>query len=715
MTGSLEKVPFEGVSSVPVTVLLPIAGAVFDLERCLASLEKPAGAPFRLLLILDGPQEPAVERLIHRAEERFQDVGVVRLPDRSGYVEAILAGQEHADPRSDEVWLNSDTELPSGWLACLLEVARSRPRVASVTPWTNSGTLASFPIPFAENCLPRGWEVEALAQKAQQTAREPFPEIPTGVGFCLFVRRDALREVGTLDRIAFAPGYGEEVDWCLRARKFGWCHLLATNTFVYHRGAQSFGRDQRRVLLQRAERRLRRRYPHWQQEVSAFMTQDPLKPERERLLSVLFPRRTRFERKGLRILHVVHGFPPRSQGGTERFAKLLTRAQAEAGHEVAVLSRFFEEGFPNGARLEELAEGVRIRWFSRPFTERNPLSRNALWSPTWRHEVSAFVREFRPQLVHVHHLAALSLDALNGVFAQRIPVVLQLQDWWLDCQRAHRMHRTERPCPKSSAWRCSDCQPLTRLFPARLLSYFAYLFRRQLARRVVQQADLVLTASAPLARDLAASGLLQEAKKIRILPYGVDPQLLAQWRTRRATQGNAPPVVGFLGTLLPHKGLHLLLEAVDSMPKAERPRLRVWGRPVHTAYVERLRLPSRPELLEWREEFEDDQLPDFFAGIDLLVVPSLGLESFGFAAAEALASGVPVLAADSGSLPERVGNGGGCLFPAGHAAALAQELLRLCRCPERLQELSQSAPPAIPFSQTAVVVERCYLELLGSR
>ncbi len=708
-----EPAQSEASNLVPVAVLLPIAGAAEALERCLTSLERPAGVPFRLILILDGPQPKAVETLVHAAEQRFAESRVVQLPESGGYGRAILAGEQEVDDSSDEVWLNSDTELPSAWLAALLEVATSRPRVASVTPWTNCGTLASFPVPFTENLLPRGWDVEALAEEAQRTSREPFPELPTGVGFCLFVRRKARVDVGPLDAKAFAPGYGEEVDWCLRARRLGWCHLLATNTFVYHRGAASFGEIRRDLFEKRADLRLRWRYTEWRRELTSFLAQDPLRPARERFRHGLFPRRAAPQDGSLRILHVVHGFPPHSHGGSERFAELLTSSQVETGHEVAVLARFEGAGRRNLARVEELADGVRIRWLSRPFTEHNPLSRNAIWSPTCRREVRAFVQEFHPQIVHIHHLAALSFDALNDIFPQKLPIVLQLQDWWLECQRAHRMDWTEHLCPGSHPWRCSRCQPLTRIPPRRLLGLLGYCLRRHLARQVLERVDLMLTASPHVLRDLQQAGLLKSQQKVRLVPYGVDANL--QRKPNRPLPSESKNVVGFLGTLLPHKGLHLLLAALDQIAEPDRPLLRIWGRAVDAEYAQRLNLSARTELLEWRSNFESSELAEFFGSISLLVVPSVGLESFGYAAAEALAAGVPVLAADSGSLSERLSQGGGRVFRSGDAAALAKELVDLCQSPKKLVQLSQTVPTLVSFSETALTVERHYRELLGRK
>ena len=83
--------------------------------------------------------------------------------------------------------------------------------------------------------------VRRLAALAAAANGAGVVEIPTGVGFCLYLKRDCLAEVGLLREDTFAQGYGEENDFCLRARHLGWRHVAATGVYVGHVGAASFG------------------------------------------------------------------------------------------------------------------------------------------------------------------------------------------------------------------------------------------------------------------------------------------------------------------------------------------------------------------------------------------------------------------------------------------------------------------------------------------
>ena len=243
-----------------IDVIVPVYGAPEALERCLASLEQHVDrSRHRLLLVVDGPQEEAVEAIVARALERIgaPALTVLRQEVRAGYPAAIQRGidsppAQGSTARADVVLLNSDTVVTRGWLDRLAAAAASAPRIGTVTPFTNNGTLASLPRPFEINRLPTGFDVDRFAALVERSSARLYPRVPTAVGFCFYVKRALLDEIGTFDRVAFGLGYGEEVDFCLRAAAAGWEHCLDDATFVFHEGQRSFGRTRER-RVRRAE------------------------------------------------------------------------------------------------------------------------------------------------------------------------------------------------------------------------------------------------------------------------------------------------------------------------------------------------------------------------------------------------------------------------------------------------------------------------------
>ena len=117
-------------------------------------------------------------------------------------------------------------------------------------------------------------------------------ELPTTVGFCMYIRRAALADIGLFDAETFGRGYGEENDFCLRASARGWRHLLACDTFVYHEGSVSFGAgasaaSEQGVVL------LRERYPHYARLVAQHVKLDAAGPYRFAITMELFRRSNR--------------------------------------------------------------------------------------------------------------------------------------------------------------------------------------------------------------------------------------------------------------------------------------------------------------------------------------------------------------------------------------------------------------------------------------
>jgi GT2 family glycosyltransferase len=65
-------------------------------------------------------------------------------------------------------------------------------------------------------------------------------DIPTAVGFCMYITRHCLHRVGPFDHDRYGEGYGEEVDFCMRAARRGFRNVIAADVFVHHVGEVSF-------------------------------------------------------------------------------------------------------------------------------------------------------------------------------------------------------------------------------------------------------------------------------------------------------------------------------------------------------------------------------------------------------------------------------------------------------------------------------------------
>lgn len=277
------------MSPPPVHIVVPVYRSIPLTRRCLESLAA-SGLPAdcHVTLIDDAsPEDSMADMLAAYVEARPGATSsgpgweLLRNASNLGFVASANRGMAHRSGH-DIVLLNSDTEVPPEWLQRLRGAAYRRKEIGTVTPFSNCGSLASYPVPNVENKLPANLTHDRLDRLFQTANAGATVDIPIGVGFCLFIRRDCLDDTGAFDEATFGTGYGEENDFCLRASQRGWTHVLAADCFVYHKGRGSFGeeKDQR---VRQAYALLASRYPHYPALVQRHFADDPARPYRFRV------------------------------------------------------------------------------------------------------------------------------------------------------------------------------------------------------------------------------------------------------------------------------------------------------------------------------------------------------------------------------------------------------------------------------------------------
>jgi GT2 family glycosyltransferase/glycosyltransferase involved in cell wall biosynthesis len=244
------------------TVIVPVYNAPDETAACLKSLRKsidPRAA--RVLVINDGSADARIAPLLqtHARAEGFE----VRTNEKNlGYTRTINLGVRAAG-EDDIVLLNSDTIVTPGWLDGLIEAARRRDGIGTVTAMGDNAGAFSFPMKDRPNPKPDFIGHEEWADLIlRRTCRHAPVEVPTGSGFCLYVRREVFDRIGLFDEEAFPRGYGEENDFCMRALKAGFRHVISPYAYVYHVRSASFGAEKEK-LIKGAVETVMRRHPDY--------------------------------------------------------------------------------------------------------------------------------------------------------------------------------------------------------------------------------------------------------------------------------------------------------------------------------------------------------------------------------------------------------------------------------------------------------------------
>ena len=267
-------------ASETVDVVIPVYRGMAETRACIASvLASRAGTPFEVIVIDDLSPEPEMAPWLAAlaAEGRITLLTHAR---NLGFVASVNDGMAlHAD--RDVVLLNSDTEVAPGWLDRLSGCARRDRKVGTATPFSTNATICSYPRTLVSNPMPAGETTASLDAAFAAANAGRSADIVTAVGFCMYITRRCLDRVGLFDYERYGAGYGEEVDFCMRAQRAGFRNVIAADVFVRHAGEVSFGGAgaDRRAKAQAMVDAL---YPEFQQMLAKFIPADPLRGLRRR-------------------------------------------------------------------------------------------------------------------------------------------------------------------------------------------------------------------------------------------------------------------------------------------------------------------------------------------------------------------------------------------------------------------------------------------------
>jgi GT2 family glycosyltransferase len=136
--------------------------------------------------------------------------------------------------------------------------------------------MCSIPEFLKNNDIPEGFTIDSFAECVEMCSLNQYPELVTAVGFCMYIKRDAIDKIGYFDEVNFEKGYGEEGDFSVRATQKGYKNVLCDNTFIFHKGRGSF-LDTQDDLLQKNHEVLAKLHPGFFPAIGQFEKMNPLK------------------------------------------------------------------------------------------------------------------------------------------------------------------------------------------------------------------------------------------------------------------------------------------------------------------------------------------------------------------------------------------------------------------------------------------------------
>jgi GT2 family glycosyltransferase/glycosyltransferase involved in cell wall biosynthesis len=631
-----------------VGVVIPVFAGFAATIACLDSVLAHSGRGVRIVVVDDATPEPALAAALDRLAARRRIV-LLRHAANRGFPASANAGIR-ACPGRDVVLLNSDVLVPPAWLGRLRDAAYAAPDIGSVTPLSNDAALASYPGPPGTNPVPDAAAAALLDVLAQRANGAAIADLPVGVGFCLYLRRDCLDAIGKLREDAFAQGYGEEVDFCLRAGRRGWRHVAATGVFVAHAGGTSFG-GASRFLQARNQAVLKRLHPGFEEALAAWDEGRGLAAPRRRLDEARW--RAARPRGRRAVLMITHG----AGGGVERRLAARCAALEAAGSRPVVLR---PARAPNGGGPAVLIEGTAPGAYP-----------NLIYGlPSELRRVAALLRAERPAKVELHHLLGHHPSVLALLAMLVVPYEVHVHDYAWFCPRIALVGPERRYCGEPDPAVCEDCvarlgRAIEEDLPVQALIDRSARLLAGAGRIVVPSAD----AAARMRRHFPAIRPHVEPHENDSATLGAHPP---------ASSPPAPCRVVTVGAIGVEKGFEVLLDCARDAADRRLPlEFVVVG---HTIDDARLIDTGRVFVTG---EFGAHEVAALIRAQrpSLGLLPSVWPETWCYALSELWRAGLHVAAFDLGAQAERIrGSGGrGLLLPLGLAAPAINNALLAAR------------------------------------
>lgn len=419
--------------------------------------------------------------------------------------------------------------------------------------------------------------------------------------------------------------------------------------------------------------------------------------------------------KTMRILQLVHQFPPEHIGGTEFYTQWLSRELGRRGHEIAIFHRGSGPGVDLRRREED---GMRI--WTAVHGSMSPGNRfRATFADTAL--TNAFARvlaEEQPDLVHIQHLMGLPQQLMRKIRAAGIPTVITLHDYWYFCANAQLITNYDHMlCDGPNWWlNCSRCalaragRPNAVMLTPGIAPLLAV--RHALLRAVLAQADCVIAPTRFVRDSYGRMGL--PTHNMQVVTHGI---VLPDAKQQRKPAGRVPyqkpPLrVAYIGGISWQKGVHVLVTAVNRLP-THAIKLKIYGDiNADPDYVNQLRSIMQHPGIQLVGRIPREQIWNALAAADLIVIPALWHETSSLIIQEAFAAGVPVIASSLGGMVEKVADGvNGYLIPPDDPQQLQDKLTYLCQNPMQLAQFRASIPLVRSIAAHVDDIESIYQQL----
>jgi len=447
----------------------------------------------------------------------------------------------------------------------------------------------------------------------------------------------------------------------------------------------------------------------------------------------------------MRILQVVHGFPPNNLAGTEVYTYNLSRELAKR-HNVFVFHRINDLNMKEHTVIHSKLNGVDT------FTINNTFRLYDSFEATYKNQIIAekfgsILDEVKPNIVHIQHLMYLGAEIIEEIQKRRIPIVFTLHDYWLFCPQGQLLENSWKRCEnKGKETKCVQCilyqlsikkniffayYFLKRYFPDSLFQvfkdiYLSYCKSTSLSETKVEglikeRAAYIKDICSKVNLFIAPSQFLREKflrfgiheNRIIFIPYGFNIDFFKNLNKIKSPRLR----FGFIGNIMPAKGVHILIQCFNKI-RNNNAELKIYGqassyKSIRENYLKYIKKIARNKNIKFMGGFDNNKIAEIFAEIDILVVPSIWHENSPLVIQEAFLAKTPVIASRIGGIPELVKDGeNGLLFNPADIKELGEKIEYIINNPEVIKKFQENMPKVKSIEENAKEIEEIYTDLI---
>lgn len=601
-------------------IIIPIYNAYDCVVKCLDSIIKNTDMKkYHIICINDASPDEKIKPMLKEYDKKYSFITYLDNKENLGFVGTVNRGMKYS--KSDVILLNSDTEVTPNWLDRIVETAYKESGIATVTPLSNNATLVSAPIGLQPNDLPTNVTLDEYGKIVDDCAYNENIELPTAHGFCMFIKRSVLNEIGYFDEETFGKGYGEETDFSFRCLDYGYKNVLCDSVIIYHKEKQSFS-SAREKLAAEHEEIINKRYPEYNHRIHLWCQNFPL----HHINTNISYNTNLYNRKNiLLILHDWNADASNAGGTSLHVLDIIKNLREDFNFHILTFSCGVYKLFSYFKDSENVLDlGT--------FESSGKLTR---YNKEYKNMLNKVVKAFGIDFIHVHHMINHYFDIIDVIKENKLKSAISLHDLYSLCPTINMLYMREEFCLNTKR-DCKKCLKDRFNLNNDIISSW-----RKEWNSYLKGFDNVFVPSNN------TKELMEKFYKdidFTVIEHGVELDRLYKNEKQPKEKFN----IAFVGVCAPHKGGNVFADLVKNN-KNKNIKYHLFG-------LNQVPVLEKNKKLINHGPYRRVELPKLLTEnkIDLVCLISLCPETFSYTLTEVASAGIPVITFNIGAIADRV-------------------------------------------------------------